>query len=70
MAHKRDKLSKLDYGECQFRGGYEIGYSAALSSVRAVLELAGKHVQELEKWSLSDPSIEAEAPALSLETAA
>ena len=66
----RGELSKLALAEIYYRGGYQIGFSEALASVRAALELAGKHVQELEKWATSDPALERDPPALSLETAA
>jgi len=63
---RRGTLSKLDAMELSYRGGYELGFEAALSSVKAVLEAAEAHVQELEAWALSDPSLEADPPALSL----
>jgi len=69
MVNKRGELSKFDYGECQFRGGYEIGYEQALADIGAALQLAGKHVQELEAWAGDDPAIELDPPVLTLEAA-
>jgi len=66
---KRDNLSKFDYGEGQFRGGYQLGFEAAIANVKAVLELADRHVSELEAWAVGDPKDEADPPALALETA-
>jgi len=64
---RRGTLSKLDAMELSYRGGYELGFEAALSSVKTALEAAEAHVSELEAWALSDPSIERDPPGLTLE---
>ena len=64
MAYKRDELSKLSLAEIYYRGGYQVGFSEALASVREVLEAAETHAQELEAWVLDDPEVEREPPAL------
>jgi len=58
------KLDKLSLAEHYYRGGYEQGYEAAASDIRAMLAETEAHVRALEKWALSDPAIEADPPIL------
>ena len=67
--NKRDELSKANGMEAWYRGGFSMGWEAALSSVRAALELAERHVSELEAWAVADPGLETDPPALILSLA-
>lgn len=65
----RGELSKVDAMELSYRGGFELGYEQALTDIRAMLRTPEAHIQELERWALSDPTIERDPPGLSLGAA-
>ena len=67
---RRGALSKLDAMEHYYRGGFAMGFEAALQAFASVLEQANAHIEVLDTWAESDPSIERDPPGLALETAA
>ena len=67
---ERDRLSKLDAMEHYYRGGFAMGFEAALQAFASVLGQANAHLEALDTWAESDPGLEREPPQLALAEAA